>query len=772
MDAPAIYVDYISPFYYGGSTYALEMWQMSVDWSTSTAAITGPTATNVNPFNDGDFSCAPQPSPGECLPVLGDRLMYRLAYRNGMGGDGHQVLLTDHAVTTNGTSAPIGINWYELDAPANSTDPTQWSLVQQAVYAPADGNSRFMGSISMDHVGNIALGYTISGSSMDPSVAVTGQNVGAPSGTMDAPEQILITGSGVQEATGRWGDYSAIMASATDDCTFWTAQEYISNTGSFLWSTGNGNLKFSNCSIGPVGTITGQVTDSGTGSPIAGATVTLTPGGDTAITNSSGNYTMTVPVNTYSAAYSDFGYTTGNISGIGVTDGGTITENIALTLAPVATVSGNVNDATPSGHTYGLYSEVKVTAPAFGQVADIWTNPQGAYSLNLPEGSDYTFKATVYLPGYNPGSATVTNLSGNTTQNIGVAVNAANCTAPGYMLIGGVSTGFEGTFPPTGWTVVNDVDNGFTHWERNDSYSDANFTNGSGFAAEANDDHGGPGLGAYSTQLITPPINVTSLAGTVLTYTANYAFLGTSELDLDISTDGGATWTNIQAFNTGTGECGSLYATPGCNISVDIGSYLPGSGTFQLRWHFYSTSTSAWDWYAQIDNILLGAGCSPIPGGLVEGSVTDMNTSSGLVGATVADSNTPSNSVKTATNAADPNLPAAYYFLFSNANASDVITASDSGYGNGTATLNVTDNSVTPQNFALGAPLFNATPPKFWLHVMVNTQVQKYLTINNTGSADGTYSFLTFNNAPPASLPTGGGAALSLIQCTRLAPQS
>ncbi|MGH8320369.1 MAG: Kelch repeat-containing protein, partial [Gammaproteobacteria bacterium] len=476
--------------------------------------------------------------------------------------------------------------------------------------------------------------------------------------------------------------------------------------------------------------------------------------------------------NTYSAAYSDFGYTTGNISGIGVTDGGTITENIALTPAPTATVSGNVNDATPSGHTYGLYSEIKVTSPAYGQVADVWTSPRGAYSVNLPEGSDYTFKATAYLPGYNQGSATITGLSGNTTQNVGVAVNAANCTAPGYQLIGGVSTGFEGTFPPTGWTVVNDVDNGFTHWERNDSYNDANFTNGSGFAAEANDDHGGPGLGAYSTQLITPPINVTSLAGTLLTYTANYDFLGTSELDLDISTDGGTTWTNIQAFNGGTGECGSLYATPGCNISVDIGSYLPGSGTFQLRWHFYSTASNAWDWYAQIDNVLLGAGCAPISGGLVTGRVRDQNTRAGLVGATVADSNTPSNSTKSITNAADPNLATGWYFLFSNTNASDVITASDSGYGNGTATLNVADNSVTNQNFALGAPEFIGTPGSYDIHVMVGTNSDNVFTIANNGTADGLASFQTFDFAPPSG-SQGQGAPLNLLHCTqRLSPVS
>jgi len=771
-DAPGIFVDYISPWYYGGSTYALEMWQMSVNWTTPSVSLTGPTAFNVNPFQDGDITCAPQPSPGECLPLLGDRLMYRLAYRNGMGGDGHQVLLTNHTVTANGgSSAPVGIDWDELDAPAGSTDPTTWAITQQGLYAPSDGNSRWMGSIAMDHVGNIALGYTISGPSMDPSVAVTGQNVGAPSGTMDAPESILIAGTGVQENTGRWGDYSSIMPSGTDDCTFWTAQEYISNTGSFNWSTGNGNLKFSNCSIGPEGTVAGAVTDSSTNNVIVGAVVTLAPGGYSATTGNNGNYTMTVPVATYQATAAAFGYIPQTVSGVGVIQNQTTTENFALNPAPTATVSGSVADATPSGHTYGLYGEVKVSNPTFGQVADVWTDAHGEYSVNLPEGSDYTLNATAYLPGYNPGSATISNLSGNTTQDLGLTISSG-CTAPGYQVTSGLAADFNGSFPPSGWTIVNDVDNTYTHWERNDSYGDNNFTGGTGFAAEANDDHGGSGLGAYSTQIISPPIDVSSLANANISWNENVQFLGTSELDFDISTDGGNTWITIfpQDLNT-TGDCGTLYGTPGCSVSGSIASYLPSSGTFQLRWHFYNTDPNAWDWYTQIDDVLLGAGCAKVPGGLVTGRIRDANTRLGLTGATVSDSNTPSNTTKSITNSADSNLPTGWYWLFSNTNSADVITASDSGYSNASATLNVADDSITNQNLMLGAAQFVGTPGSYDLHVMVGTNSDQLFTIQNTGDGDGLASFETFNFAPPSG-SQGQGAPLNQIHCSNLSPLS
>ena len=81
-----------------------------------------------------------------------DRLMYRLAYRN--FGD-HESLVVDHSVTA---GSSVGIRWYELRNP--NGNPT---IFQQGTYAP-DSAYRWMGSIAMDHAGNIALGYSVSSS--------------------------------------------------------------------------------------------------------------------------------------------------------------------------------------------------------------------------------------------------------------------------------------------------------------------------------------------------------------------------------------------------------------------------------------------------------------------------------------------------------------------------------------------------------------------------------------------------------------------------------
>lgn len=775
--APELFANYVSPALFSGAPYALEIWQLSVNWANpGSSTLTGPTEVDVNAFNDGicGFSraCIPEPSPGEAVDSLGDRLMFRLAYR--VTADGVQHLVANHTVGSGTPSnPPAGIRWYELQLPSGSIDPTQITVAQQGTYLPADGNSRWMGSIAMDQSGDIALGYSVSGPSLDPSIAYTGRLAGDPAGQMTQPEATILTGTGVQESTAnRWGDYSSMVMDPSDDCTFWYAQEYYQTSGSFAWSTHLASFKFPSCTSGPTGTLSGTVTDAGTGNPIAGASISLNPSGITTTTDSSGNYSVTVPVNTYTVTASDFGYITQNNSET-ISDGVTTTDNFALTLAPLQTVSGAVTDGTPSGHTYPLYGEIKVTASSGGQVADVWANPQtGAYSVNLPaDGSTtYTFNVTAYLNGYNTGTANVgpLNGAGSTTQNFPLTVGAS-CSAPGYAIVP-LGEDFEGGVPPTGWSVTNNVSGSPIVWATNAFWNDQNYTGGSGIAATADSNNAASLFGyegTYDTALVTPEIQVSSLpANPMVTFVLNYQeYSGNEALDVDVSGDGGNTWTNLAHINTNQG---SLYSLPG--VSEQVPLTVPGGATqIEVRWRYYNL-ISGFDWYAQIDNVAIG-GCAPISGGLVQGQVTDQNTGTGLVGAGVTDNATPPDSTTTFKNAADTNLPVGYYMLFSQTNAADVITASDGGYSSNSQTLNVAPDSVNLLNLPLGAAMLNGSPGSFNLHVMVNNQVNQTFTINNTGTAAGNFSFLTYDFAPPSIAHVIGGP-LQLQQCKFLSPLS
>src|SRR5699024_2297727 len=121
----------------------------------------------------------------------------------------------------------------------------------------------------------------------------------------------------------------------------------------------------------------------------------------------------------------------------------------------------------------------------------------------------------------------------------------------------------------------------------------------------------------------TPPIAVSSLpADPILTYKVDFAnyYNAQSILDLDISEDGGASWTTIQHWTEGHG---GLYALPGETVHLRIGSYLPATGDMRLRWRYHLSAGTAY--YAQVDDVVIGA-CEPVAGGLVTGTVTDANT--------------------------------------------------------------------------------------------------------------------------------------------------
>jgi hypothetical protein len=181
-----------------------------------------------------------QPGTSQRLDSLGDRLMYRLAYRN--FGD-HEAMVINHSVHASGNKKTevVGVRWYEIRNPGGA--PT---VTQQGTYAPTSA-SRWMGSIAMDKVGNIAMGYSLSSSSIYPTVTFTGRNATDPLGTMGA-ETIMHNGTGAQgRSLNRWGDYSALTIDPVDQCTFWFTTEYLKQNGTFNWSTRIGNFKFLNC---------------------------------------------------------------------------------------------------------------------------------------------------------------------------------------------------------------------------------------------------------------------------------------------------------------------------------------------------------------------------------------------------------------------------------------------------------------------------------------------------------------------------------------------
>jgi hypothetical protein len=228
-------------------TNSLNIWQFHVDFVTpANSTLTGPTNIPVAAFSAacGGGACVAQPNTRQKLDSLGDRLMYRLAYRN--FGGGHESLVVNHSVQvgTNKRNPFTGVRWYELRrTPTNSGS---FSVFQQGTFSP-DSTFRWMGSIAMDKTGDIAVGYSASSSSVFPSLRYSGRVPTDPAGTLEA-ENSLKAGAGSQLPNlNRWGDYSAISVDPSDDCTFFYTNEYLKASGTFNWSTWIGSFKFPGC---------------------------------------------------------------------------------------------------------------------------------------------------------------------------------------------------------------------------------------------------------------------------------------------------------------------------------------------------------------------------------------------------------------------------------------------------------------------------------------------------------------------------------------------
>jgi hypothetical protein len=123
-----------------------------------------------------------------------------------------------------------GIRWIEL----RNQGIGDFEIYQEGTHAVDDGDSRFLGSMSMDDSGNIALAYNVSGFGSAPGIRYTGRMANDPLGSMTFEEAVIQEGIGVQDPSNRFGDY-AQMTLDPDGETFWHVAEYFPADN--VWNT-------------------------------------------------------------------------------------------------------------------------------------------------------------------------------------------------------------------------------------------------------------------------------------------------------------------------------------------------------------------------------------------------------------------------------------------------------------------------------------------------------------------------------------------------------
>jgi hypothetical protein len=217
----------------------IEVWEFEPNFTTpamSTYVLADTVAIAEFDYNLCNWSrdCLAQPGTTAQIDALPHYIMWRAQYRN-FGT--HETLLVNFTVDANGADQ-AGVRWVEMRHGGGV-----WTTFQEGTVAP-DTNSRWMGAIAMNGVGDIALMYNVTGTGTSPSVVYTGRQATDGAGTMPQGDNALPGGAGtnfidfrpcsdggmppmqVQTNCQRWGDYSAMSVDPVDDTTFWFTGMY------------------------------------------------------------------------------------------------------------------------------------------------------------------------------------------------------------------------------------------------------------------------------------------------------------------------------------------------------------------------------------------------------------------------------------------------------------------------------------------------------------------------------------------------------------------
>ncbi|HBF89167.1 MAG TPA: hypothetical protein DDX39_11045 [Bacteroidales bacterium] len=207
----------------GGGSDQIWIYELDVDWTTtSNSTFTRVQQLAVPAFDSNfgtDWANIAQQGTTQQIDAIPQIFMFRAQYIN-FGG--YQTIMCTHTVDVDATDH-AGVRWYEL----RSTGGT-WSIRQSGTYAP-DAHSRWMAGISMNQKNEIAIGYSISSSTLYPGIRIAGQSASeyaSASGVLDIDETVVKAGTASQASYDRWGDYAQMSIDPSDNETFWFTTEY------------------------------------------------------------------------------------------------------------------------------------------------------------------------------------------------------------------------------------------------------------------------------------------------------------------------------------------------------------------------------------------------------------------------------------------------------------------------------------------------------------------------------------------------------------------
>ncbi|WP_225821468.1 carboxypeptidase regulatory-like domain-containing protein [Streptomyces naphthomycinicus] len=467
--------------------------------------------------------------------------------------------------------------------------------------------------------------------------------------------------------------------------------------------------------MGPHGTLTGTVTDSATGAPVTAAEVTA--GSYSTTTDGHGRYTLPLPAGDHDVRVTAYGYARGTLPGVHVTDGGTATGDLTLRKLATHRVTGTVTDG--SGHGWPLHAKITVDGVPG---APVWSDPvTGAYRLDLPEDHTYTLRVVGDDSAYRSLVRKVTVDGADQTVSLALPVDTWAENDPAYTVKAqtvAAETFDDTSAPPAGWSVTGTPGTG-QGWAFDDPGGRGNSTGGSGGFAVADDDHAGDT--PLDTSLTSPAYDFHRAGDPALSFDSDYEGSGEQQGEVQISTDAGRTWTTVwhqdQLWSSG-------------RVEIPLTDYA-GESAVRVRFHFTGPGLL----WAVDDVTVTERVATPVPGGVLTGTVTDANTGKGLIGAAVRTDRPGGPTAPTTATTGDPGVGDGAYRLFvPGSGGTATATAAKPSYGTATRQVTVPADRVTAASFVLKAGRLTVRPARIDA-TAGRTPVTRKVTVRNTGTA-------------------------------------
>lgn len=171
--------------------------------------------------------------PGELAPSVNGRFLDNIGNRLLDADWFAGKFVTAHTVAVSNSDDRNAVRWYEFNT--NDFPTAQPTFSQAGTLVGSAGQSYLQPSVGINSVGDTALVFTRSSTSIVADVMVAGRKATDPAGTMGAAT--LVQGSNGSQygdpGFNRWGDYGSMEVDPSDNVTFWSTS-MIADTNT-LW---------------------------------------------------------------------------------------------------------------------------------------------------------------------------------------------------------------------------------------------------------------------------------------------------------------------------------------------------------------------------------------------------------------------------------------------------------------------------------------------------------------------------------------------------------